>query len=394
MNDQPFDNTDAKAHRVAYLVAGYIRKTLTRQEHDELDAWVEASDENMRMFEELTDEKNIEANLQWMDRVNTEEQLKSVKQGLVFNKPAVKARSTRLWSYSIAAALILVAAGIFIVRQMASKQTSDASTASQAVILPQKNTSTITLSDGSIVELSKIDNGALRDSSGARKAGDQLVYSGAGSNEVQFHTLTTSVGGQFSIQLSDGSRVWLNATSSMKYPTTFVGTERIVELSGEGYFEIAKDATRPFKVKMADNTTVTVLGTHFNISDYTSEVPREITLLEGSVAVTKGDQKRTLQPGEQLQIQDGNMQLVKGVDTEEVTGWKDGQFVFKDADIKRIMQQVMRWYDVQVVYQDNVAHLFNASISRKEDLSKLLHLLELTGKIHFKVQNKTIYVLQ
>jgi len=394
MNDQPYDNTDARAHRVAYLVAGYIRKTLTRQEHDELDAWVEANDENMRLFEELTDEKNIEANLQWMDRVNTEEQLRNVKEGLVFSKPVVKARSTRLWTYSIAAALLLVVAGIFVVRQMASKQTNDTGTISQVDILPEKNKSTITLSDGSIIELSAISNGALKDSSGARKAGDQIVYTGDGSSELQFHTLTTSIGGQFSIQLSDGSRVWLNATSSIKYPTAFTGNERVVELSGEGYFEIAKDATRPFKVKMADNTFVTVLGTHFNISDYTDESSRNITLLEGSVAVSKGDQRNLLKPGEQLKIENDRIYVVKGIDTEVVTGWKDGQFVFKDADIKKIMQHVKRWYDVEVVYQDDVAHLFNASISRKEDLSKLLRLLELTGKIHFKVQNKTIYVLQ
>lgn len=394
MNDQPYDNTDAKAHRVAYLVAGYIRKTLTAQEHDELDAWVEASDENMRLFEELTDEKNIEANLKWMDNVNTEEQLRSVKEGLVFSKPVVKARSTRLWSYSIAAALIIVIAGIFIVRQIASKPANDTAVASQSIILPEKNKSTITLSDGSIIELSAINNGALKDSSGARKAGDQIVYTGSGSNELQFHTLTTSVGGQYSIQLSDGSRVWLNAASSFRYPTQFTGAERVVELSGEGYFEVAKDASRPFKVKMADNTFVTVLGTHFNISDYKNEVSRDITLLEGSVAVSKDDQKRIIKPGEQLQIQRDEIHVVKGIDIEVVTGWKDGQFIFKDADIKKIMQQVMRWYDVQVIYQDNVAHLFNASISRKEDLSKLLRLLELTGKIHFKVQNKTIYVLQ
>ena len=145
---------------------------------------------------------------------------------------------------------------------------------------------------------------------------------------------------------------------------------------------------------MADNTEVTVLGTKFNISDYTNEVPREVTLLEGSVSVSNAAQMKVLRPGEQLQIQHGNMHLIKGADVETATGWKDGLFVFKDANIQKIMQQVMRWYDVEVVYQDKVAHLFNASISRNEDLSKLLKLLELTGKIHFKVENKVIYVLQ
>ncbi|HET7117192.1 MAG TPA: FecR domain-containing protein, partial [Hanamia sp.] len=226
------------------------------------------------------------------------------------------------------------------------------------------------------------------------KDGEILYNDSAGRNsEANYNTLTTPKGGQYKVQLSDGSQVWLNAASSLKYPTAFATSERIVELKGEGYFEISKDKTKPFKVKLADGSEVKVLGTHFNIMAYENEKSKEVTLLEGSVEITKGNIEQSLTPGQQARIISSKIILVNSVDTDQAIGWKNGQFIFHDADIQSIMKQVARWYDVDIKYETTNTQHFNATISRKESVLRLLHILEETGQIHFKTENKTIYVL-
>lgn len=398
MNEQSHTDIDKQALRIAYLIAGFIRKTLTKSEHDELDAWVEASDENMKLFEDLTDEKNVEENLRWMDGLNTEAQLTKVKQGLAFNPTSKKTRSRRLWTYSLAAAALVIVLALSIIRYMSPSKNNDPAVATVDFpnILPQMNSTTLQLGDGTVIDLASRDVGEIKEADGANKAGDaQLSYEGQGSHvAMTYHTLITSVGGQYQLQLSDGTKVWLNASSSLKYPVSFPGAERVVELSGEGYFEVAKDAGKPFRVKLAKDEEVRVLGTHFNVSNYSDDAQRKITLLEGSVEVAYKNRKQLLVPGQQATIAEAGLIMSTPGNMEEVVGWKNGLFVFNDADIKTIMKQVKRWYDVDVVYKDEVGHYFNATISRNEPLSKLLRLLELTGKIHFKIENKTIYVLQ
>jgi len=399
MKENPYSNMDEKASRVAYLIAGFIRHTLTEKEHDELDAWVESSDENMLLFEELTDEKNIEANLAWMDKTRTEESLELTKKKIEFT-PEYKNLKTKKWFYSIAASVILLVAafGIYkIINNKQSKQTSIAKI-DQTGIQPGGNKATLTLSNGSVIDLVSTPNGLIKGDNGTiinkSKDGEILYNDNDASNSIASdNILTTPKGGQFKVQLPDGSYVWLNAASSLKYPTAFATSERIVELKGEGYFEIAKDKTKPFKVKLADGSEVKVLGTHFNIMAYENEKSKDVTLLEGSVQITKGNNEQSLTPGQQGRIISSKIILVNAADTDQVTGWKNGQFIFHDADIQSIMRQVARWYDVDIKYEINSSQHFNATISRKEPVLKLLHILEETGQIHFKTKNKTIYVL-
>jgi ferric-dicitrate binding protein FerR (iron transport regulator) len=201
------------------------------------------------------------------------------------------------------------------------------------------------------------------------------------------------VGGQYQLTLPDGSKVWLNAATKLKYPSRFASNERKVEIDGEAYFEVVKNDKQPFRVVLQDGSTVSVLGTHFNVMSYTNETEKEITLLEGKVAVEKNNSVENLEPGTQAIVKTDAITKRTGIDTEEITAWKNGLFVFHDATIESIMKQVERWYDAKVVYQGDVKQLFNASILRSEPLSKLLRLLELNGYVHFKIENKTIYVL-
>ena len=401
MKEKTIKNMDEGAYRIAYLIAGYIRETLTEIEHDELDKWVEASDDNMLLFEELTDEKNIEANLAWMDKVSTEQMLQSTKEKIQFIPEQKTKIKSYKWIYTVAASVILLIAGFWIYKISVKEKNklSEVSKVTKTDIQPGGNNAILTLSDGSIVDLNKAQNGLLKNDNGAsinKSADGEIAYTDSNSankNPGSYNILSTPNGGQYKVQLPDGSMVWLNAASTLKYPTNFAGTERSVVLKGEAYFEIEKDINKPFKVTLADESEVKVLGTHFNVMAYENEKAKEVTLLEGSVQITKDYKILKLKPGQQGQINLDEIELIASVDTEEVTGWKNGEFVFHDADIESIMRQVGRWYDVQIKYEANVTQHFNATISRNEPVSRLLHILEETDKIHFKIENQTIYVL-
>jgi len=400
MKEDIYKNMDEGAYRIAYLIAGFIRKTLTEAEHDELDKWVETSDENMLLFEELTDEKNIEANLAWMDKTRTEQALQSTKERIEFT-PEYNNLKTRKWFYSIAASVILLLAAFGIYKIINNKQGNQSSIAKvdQQEIQPGGNNATLTLGNGNVIDLASASNGLIKNDNGtaiSKSKEGEINYTDSGMTDktmVSDNVLTTPKGGQYKVKLPDGSMVFLNAASSLKYPTAFTGGERDVYLEGEAYFEIAKDKSKPFKVRLTDESEVKVLGTHFNIMAYRDEASKDVTLLEGSVQITAGTDQKKLTPGLQGRISTGKI-MINSADTDQVVGWKNGQFVFHDADIQSIMRQVARWYDVEIQYETKSTQHFNATIQRKEPVLRLLHILEETDQIHFKIKNKTIYVLR
>ncbi len=397
MNENPNSDLDKEAYRVAYLIAGYIRNTLTDQEHRELDDWVNTSDQNMHLFEDLTDEQNIETNLAMMDKVQTDQSFKQLQEAGAFDIP--KRRKRIAW---VAAASIILIAGIFAVYRFAGNNTGNnpgiLATNDTTMLKPGGNRATLELSDGTIVDLTSLKNGTIQDGEGShvsKPVDGELVYETAALNDsgTKLHTLSTPVGGQYQVTLQDGTKVWLNAATVLKYPSQFQGNERIVELEGEAFFEVARNDKQPFRVILKDSATVTVLGTQFNVMAYQNEAARDITLVEGKVSVRKEDKTEDLNPGMQARVVGSTISKLTGVDTEEVTGWKNGLFVFHDASIESIMKQVERWYDAKVIYKGDIKHQFNATILRSEPLSKLLHLLELNGYVKFKIENKTIHVL-
>ena len=389
----PFhDNAAGPLSRAAYLIAGYIRRTLTQAEHDELDEWVNASDDNMKLFEELTDEKNIEENLAWLDKINVEKALAKTKEKIHFKKN--EKPFIRWWAW--AAASITLIAGALLVYKLTLPAKNKPTEIVQQDVQPGGNKATLTLSNGSVLDLTNAKNGLLKNDHGiaVNKNNDsELLYTGRNFSPELYNTLATPKGGQYKVTLSDGTKVWLNSESSLKYPVSFDTKQRTVELNGEGYFEVAKDSGRPFKVVLSDQCEVKVFGTHFNIMSYPDESAKWITLLEGSVELSSETSTQKLIPGQQGQINASGIKLINNVDTEEITGWKNGLFIFHDEQISSIMKQVARWYDVEISYKINTSDHFNATISRNEPLSRLLHFLEETGKIHFKIDKKRIDVL-
>ena len=390
MKEDPNWLIDESAYRIAYLIAGYIRRTLTQREHDELDEWVAADDKNMLLFEELTDEKNIEASLAWMDKVKSKESFQKLQKSVAFKKTSGKFKVSRVW---IAAATTLLVAGTYIIFKNPMGTKTNPQVIAQDMA-PGGNKATLTLSDGSVIDLTSAKNGLIRKEKGAEilKLSDgrisYLVDSAALPVSLT-NILTTPVGGEYQVILPDGTKVWLNAATTLKYPARFSSGDRKVELNGEAYFEVAKNEKQPFHVLLSDSSIVTVLGTHFNIASYENENEKMVTLLQGSVMVNHNNKIETISPGMQVKISGNEMIKQSGVDTEEIMGWKNGLFVFHDAPIEFILRQVQRWYGATVVYNGGVKQLFNATILRSEPLSKLLHLLQLNGYVNFKIQNKT-----
>jgi ferric-dicitrate binding protein FerR (iron transport regulator) len=230
----------------------------------------------------------------------------------------------------------------------------------------------------------------------------ELKYQSAnsdGQTAIAYNMLSTPRGGQYRVALPDGSIVWLNAASSIRFPTAFTGNERNVEITGEAYFEVKKNAAMPFRVKMKNGAVVQVLGTHFNINAYDDEESSKVTLLEGMVKVMKEERAENaknevvLKPGEQLSISHtSQLSQPIPVQTDEVMAWKNGLFQFNNVTIEAVMRQVARWYDVQVVYQRDVSQeLFRGKIYRNADISQLLTILELSGA-RFKIEGKKIIV--
>jgi transmembrane sensor len=315
---------------------------------------------------------------------------------VVSMKPRVQ-----LWK-RIAVAASIIGAIAFAGYWMMNKQTTDdPSTIAQDqktkdVTAPDKNRAQIKLANGAIVYLDSAANGQLalqNDVKLVKTADDAIAYDGASTSlSMTYNTLTNPRGSKvINMTLADGSRVWLNAGSSVTYPIVFIGKERNVTITGEAYFEIAHDKTKPFKVSKGE-TTVEVLGTHFNVNAYDDESEIKVTLLEGKVKTSMvNGQWSMLNPGEQAHV--GNsIKVVSGVDVEQVMAWKNGRFEFKSTDIETIMREVARWYDVEIVYNEQVNQRFNGKIPRTMSAMNVFKVLKETGGVHFKIEGRKVIV--
>jgi hypothetical protein len=267
----------------------------------------------------------------------------------------------------------------------------------QTSIKPGTNRAILTLGDGRTIELDSLKNGDIvSGNSKIIKQGASLVYDGSQlptrGTAVGFNTLSTPRGGQYKIVLPDGSKVWLNASSSLHFPTAFTGNARDVELIGEGYFEIAENKEKPFHVNV-NGMQIEVLGTRFNVNAYANENAIKTSLLSGSVKIKTGNTSSLLKPGQQGVVKKDadNIEVAK-VDVNEAIAWKNGLFQFDNADIKNIMRQISRWYDVEVEYEGKIPdRRFEGKITREAQLSDVLKILELSG-IKFSIQGKEIIV--
>jgi ferric-dicitrate binding protein FerR (iron transport regulator) len=266
-------------------------------------------------------------------------------------------------------------------------------------IVPGGTRAVLTLADGTTIHLDSARQGTLARQGSVKVlkvAAGSLAYdvqpNGPAHRHVGYNILTTPRGGQYELTLSDGTKVWLNAASSIRFPAVFAAADRVVQITGEAYFEVAKDPGKPFKVSVG-GMTVEVLGTRFNVMAYSDEAAIKTTLVEGSVKVAGETKTIRLAPGQQAQLSGGGMTLVSQANVSEAVAWKDGFFEFDDSGVADIMRQIARWYDVTVVYSGVVpAGHITGKIPRSTDLSNILKMMQLSG-VHFTVKGREVDVL-
>jgi len=323
--------------------------------------------------------------------------LNGLRQRMNFIQP--KNQKIILWQRLAVAVSIILIASLGMIFYLRENRHKEFVSASPPVIVAGSNRATLTLSDGSTIQLNK-SVGNISKETGIEITNDthgNLVYKVSeqtpGLKSINdFNTISTPRGGQYKIILPDGSKVWLNAASSLRFPVSFSDNDRTVEINGEGYFEVAK-SRKKFKV-LTGNTTVEVLGTHFNVNAYENEFANTITLVEGSVKVKRGKASLIIKPGEQAIVNSAvakeEILLKSNVDAESLIAWKDGQFHFNNTDLKEIMRQLERWYDVDVDRNIIPNKRFNGTISRNVKLSEVLAMIELTSNLHFKIEGRKI----
>lgn len=383
---------------------------ISQEEREIINTWLEENDNHKQLMETLTNENDRGQLLDRYVQMKKEEgQEWEHLMGLLGEEPGRrKIGGWNSWkTYSVAASiLVLLSISAYIWWGQKKKQTDFANTEVQNNSVddaaPGKFKAKLILSDGREVILDSTQHGILAKQGTTEILSEdgKLVYkSNTKSKEVLYNTLSTSKGETFSTVLADGSRIWLNSQSSIKYPVSFTGQrKREVEITGEAYFEIAH-ADLPFITKgnaLAAGWKVEVLGTHYNINAYGDHGSVKTTLLEGKVKViidAEGKEKNTiLSPGQQAQIGTKDITVESIPDLEKVVAWKNGLFFFNGDDVETVMAELTRWYDLKVQYKGTVKKKFYAVVGRDEPISTLLTMFEKSGTGHFKLEGKTITV--
>ncbi|PWV46538.1 FecR family protein [Chitinophaga sp. S165] len=368
---------------VEELLDKYIKGTCTPEEKILLE----------NLYDELIQQQSDD--LQQIDYDTTK--------AAIFKKlPRPKYRlAGKILRYAVAAS-ILICASIVTVLFTNKKSVKQLAQTEQQDIAPGGNVAVLTLSNGKKITLDDTAEGTLATQSGinvVKTDEGALVYDRAANNAdnqpAGFNTAETPKGGQYKLQLTDGTMVWLNAASSLRFPVRFTGNEREVELSGEAYFEVAHNAGKPFIVKTVQEK-VLVLGTQFNLNAYSNEPAVVTTLLQGSVKVqsTHSEKASVLKPGQQLLLT-GNQFTIQEANVEEAVAWKNGYFRFNDQKIEDIMRKLERWYNIEEVkYEGKLSEeLFNGKISRSKNISQVLQMLQKTESIHFKIEGRRVTVM-
>jgi ferric-dicitrate binding protein FerR (iron transport regulator) len=309
------------------------------------------------------------------------------------------------WAAVAAAVVILAVGAWWFLGNHRQPPTITAPVAEQRFkndVQPGTNAAVLTLADGRTVILDSAHSGALATEGSVKVTRDQdgkIVYQRLNADHlsVSFNTITNPRGSRVvPLTLSDGTKIWLDAQSSIKYPIAFTGKDRVVEITGQVYFEVAHNPSQPFEVrKQGSDAEIQVLGTHFNIMAFDDEEAMRITLLQGSVKVSKGSEIKVIQPGEQAVVRpEGPLTVDRTPDIEGTMAWKNGIFKFQDITIEPLMKQLARWYDVEVVYEDRPTDRFVSTIPRDVPASQVFKILETTGRVHFKIDGKKVTVMK
>ncbi|RPD38705.1 FecR family protein [Chitinophaga barathri] len=389
--------------KIIYLLDRYASGTMTEAEQKELSICLQSMDEPefkavMDRYAQTVEQSGVPGPPDAVLFEQIKERIAGMEAEMRPARPRI-----RYWA-AAAVLLVLLSAGAYLLNRQPQQTIAvkPATDTLQHEIGPGGNKAVLTLANGATILLDEAADGTLAQQGGSNvvKLGNgQLAYVG-GTGETggnMYNVIATPRGGQYRIALSDGTQVWLNAASSIRYPAVFSGDERKVEITGEAYFEVAKNEKKPFKVAINKSTEINVLGTHFNVNAYEDEQDIRTTLLEGKVSISVFQNQQVLKPGQQGTVIYGNtggFVKVQDVDTEEAVAWKKGMFCFKNADLRTVMRQLSRWYDVEVAYEGgNNGAVFEGKIQRELNLSDVLEALR-KNNVQFRIEGRRIIVKQ
>jgi transmembrane sensor len=369
------------------LIQKYRNRQITENELAELRQWMLENEDSVLIKEAIEEDMSVVAQTETIDAELLEKMFGNVISVDNVRKKAPVRRIPGRWLAAASIILVLAMASYFVLFNKGDRSDNRRTGLSRTKDLPapKETRAMITLADGTRLYLDSAENGqiAVQGNTKLVKLSDGRIdyQSGSGglTKEPGYNTLSNPRGSKvIYMKLSDGSQVWLNSGSSMTYPVAFIGSDRKVAIDGEAYFEITHDATKPFIVSKGE-TSVKVLGTHFNVNAYSDETELKVTLLEGSVEVKRENSKVRISPGEQAKVS-STINVERNVDTDEIMAWKNGMFLFDNSDLGQIMRQISRWYDVDVVYEKAIPNRkFGGGVSKNLPLSNVLELLKSNG---------------
>lgn len=377
------------------LIIKSLNGTIGQDEKIILEKWVNSSDRNKKIFENFHSKQWVTSELAEIYKLDKEAGWSTILNALE-SKDEIKVIRLEWRKIAVAASILLcVGIGSFLALKKSNISPVVKSSGIVEDIAPGKNGAILTLSNGDKIVLDDSKNGQLTNENNTvvSKKNGGIVYDPNTNAKTVYNTMTTPKGRQYSLQLADGTKVWLNAFSSITFPTVFSSKTRDVKLTGEAYFEVAKDKEKPFRVFVND-IKINVLGTHFNVNAYGDEDDTKTSLLEGSILIDQKEKRILLKPGQQAKtVKSGAIAVKNDINPDEVLGWKNGVFYFENASLKIVLDQLSRWYDVDVVFEKGVGdRKFEGEIERSLNLSQVLKILE-KNKVHFKLEGKVLTVM-
>lgn len=395
-------------HVITNLIDKHLKGEVWGEDQAILEDWLK-EEKNRLFFEEITDREKLQKKMvqYYLLKSQKAEVKDQFKERLREKGYVINIKRFWNWQRSVAAACAFLLLSFAVYKALNRKEHPIAKGETQAKrykndVNPGSNAATLILADGKKILIDSSVNGNIAKQRNVQivKENGNIIYRFSGTkktDEVEYNEMQTANGEQYQLVLADGTKVWMNAASSIKFPTTFIGNERRVEVNGELYFEVTKNTKTPFIVQHGD-MSVRVTGTEFNVNTYDNEKSMLTTLVRGSVKVTvretHGEKVQMLSPGQQAAVEkEGKINLVKDADVDEATAWKDGRFAFQGASIETIMRQIERWYNVQVHYEGTVNTVFRVNVPRNVPVSQLLEMMEMTKDVKFKIDGKTITVM-
>lgn len=378
-----------KKQRIASLILKENTIGLNEAEQKELNFWRQVNPQNENTYTHLH-EKDYKKDLSRYRQIDVQQGLERYRERYIRKQT----RHLTKWYWNTAVVVLMFGIGSIFFFQ----KTEDV--VPQEAIVPGSSKAMLVLNNGDIINLSNKTHDEIITTEDLiiRNNGTELQYAtpedAINKQTNNYNELIVPKGGEYTLTLSDGTKVWLNSQSKLKYPVAFNNINREVYLEGEAYFEVTKDPHHPFHVNAKDRITIEVLGTSFNVRSYPDENKVETVLEEGSVRMSKGKEKVMLFPGYKAVYQPEKGFEMASVNTELYTAWRYGQYIFVDESVENILKQLSRWYNIEVFYSDEKARsvIFSGDVRKYNDITTLLEAMEIAGGIHFKINGNTLIV--